>query len=64
MLTPRERFKAVINFKKPDVLPWVEEFSDSHVVQWFEQGLPAPEIEHMNWEIIENGGVDDRWVCS
>lgn len=33
MMTPRERVKAVIHFKKPDVLPWIESFYDETLVK-------------------------------
>jgi len=51
MMTPRERIKAVISFRKPDVLPWCEKFYDETVVKWFREGLPADEVIVIDWEV-------------
>ncbi|MEM2704210.1 MAG: uroporphyrinogen decarboxylase family protein [Candidatus Bathyarchaeia archaeon] len=57
MMTPRERIKAVINFRKPDVLPWIENFYDETVVKWFREGLPADEITVIEWVISARDGL-------
>jgi len=41
----------VINFKKPDVLPWCEEFFDETIVKWLGEGLPANKVIVIDWEI-------------
>ena len=51
MMTSRERIRAVINFQKPDVLPWCEKFFDETVVKWFGEGLPAEEVVVIDWEV-------------
>lgn len=51
MMTPRERIKAVINFQKPDMLPWCEKFFDETVVKWLGEGLPADEVIVIEWEV-------------
>jgi len=43
-MTPRERFKAVIHFKKPDILPWLEFIIDETALEWFKQGLPTYDV--------------------
>ena len=50
-MTPRERIKAVINFRRPDVLPWCEKFYDETIVKWFREGLPADKIIIIDWEV-------------
>ena len=57
MNTPRERFKAVIRFRKPDVLPWVENIIDESVWNWFKEGLPAEEVRVVEWEIGHGGNM-------
>jgi len=56
MMTPRERVKAVIDFKKPDVLPWIESFFDETLVKWFREGLPADKVTVIEW-VITSGGL-------
>jgi len=61
MMTPRERIKAVIHFKKPDVLPWVESFYDEVILKWFKQGLPADELTVIEWEMGRGGTLLLNW---
>jgi len=56
-MTPRERIKAVINFKKPDVLPWFENFYDETLVKWFKEGFPADEVTVIEWVMSARDGV-------
>lgn len=55
MSTPRERFKAAIRFRKPDVLPWIENVYDETILEWFKQGLPAEDITVIEWEMGRGG---------
>jgi len=55
MTTPRERFNAAIHFRKPDVLPWVENVYDETILQWLKQGLPPEEITVIEWEMGRGG---------
>jgi len=57
MMTPRERIKAVINFKKPDVLPWIEDFYDETVIRWFKEGLPADKLTVLEYVMCFRDGV-------
>jgi hypothetical protein len=57
MMTPRERVKAVIHFKKPDILPWIENFYDETIVKWFREGLHADEITVIEWVISARDGL-------
>jgi len=43
-MTPRERFRAVMNFKKPDRLPWYEWPWNEVIYRWIGEGLPISEI--------------------
>jgi uroporphyrinogen decarboxylase len=43
-MTPRQRFKATIHFRKPDVLPWLEFIIDETLIEWFKEGFPAHEV--------------------
>jgi len=56
MMTPRDRIKAVMYFRKPDVLPWCERFFDGTLVKWLGEGLPANKVLVIDWE-IRVGGV-------
>jgi len=55
MTTPRERFKAVTRFRKPDVLPWIENVYDETILEWFKQGLPAERVTMIEWEMGRGG---------
>jgi len=55
MSTPRERFKAVIHFRKPDVLPWIENVYDETMLEWLRQGLPAERVTVIEWEMGRGG---------
>lgn len=57
MMTPRERIKAVINFKKPDVLPWIESSYDETIVKWLKEGLPADKVTVIEWVISAREGL-------
>ncbi len=61
MMTPRERIKAVIRFKKPDILPWVENFYVETIVKWFKQGLPVDEVTLIEWEMGGDGTCLFNW---
>jgi len=61
MMTPRERFKAVINFRKPDALPWVESFYDEVLLKWFGEGLRAEELTVIEWEMGRGGTALLNW---
>jgi len=54
-MTPRERIKKVINFEKPDILPWCEKFYDETIVKWLGEGLPASRVTVIDWEVREGG---------
>ena len=55
MSTPRERFKAVIRFRKPDVLPWIENVYDETMLEWLRHGLPAERVTVIEWEMGRGG---------
>jgi hypothetical protein len=47
--------KAVLNFRKPDALPWIENFFEETVLTWFRQGLPADKVIRIEWEMGRGG---------
>jgi len=55
MSTPRERFRAVIHFRKPDVLPWIENVYDETMLAWLRQGLPPERVTVIEWEMGRGG---------
>ena len=61
MMTPRERIKAVINFKKPDVLPWIEISYDETIIKWLKEGLPADKVTAIEWDIAREGRLLLNW---
>lgn len=60
-MTPRERFKAAVRFRKPDALPWLESFYDETVVKWFKEGLPAERVTVIEWAIGRQGTMLANW---
>lgn len=60
-MTPRERFKAAVRFRKPDALPWLESFYDETVVKWFKEGLPAERVTVIEWAIGRRGTMLANW---
>jgi len=55
VMTPRERFKAVIHFRKPDELPWCELLEDETVMRWIDEGLPLNTLLTPEWVFKEGG---------
>jgi hypothetical protein len=60
-MTPRENMKAVINHRKPEVLPWIESFYEETVLNWFRQGLPPEKVIVIEWEMGRNGTNLYNW---
>lgn len=56
-MTPRERFKMVMNFKKPDQLPWMEMQLDETTLRWIHEGLPIDKVVKTRYDIIWNGAL-------
>jgi hypothetical protein len=44
MMTPRERFNAVMDFKEPDKLPWVEWIWTDAILSWVNRYIDAAEV--------------------
>jgi hypothetical protein len=55
MMTVRERIKAVVNFRKPDVLPWTEDFVLELVLRWIEEGLPVKKLALIDMPMSTGG---------
>ena len=60
-MTPRERMKAVLNFRRPDVLPWLESLYDETTMTWFRQGLPTDKVIVIEWEMGRGGTNLYNW---
>ena len=60
-MTPRERMKAVLNHRKPDVLPWLESMFDETILAWFRQGLPTDKVIVIEWEMGRGGTNLYNW---
>ena len=60
-MTPRERMKAVLNFRKPDILPWIESMYDETILTWSRQGLPIDKITVIEWEMGRGGTNLYNW---
>ncbi|WP_455368197.1 uroporphyrinogen decarboxylase family protein [[Eubacterium] cellulosolvens] len=61
MMTPRERFRATIHFRKPDLIPWLESFYDETLLHWFKQGLSADKVTVIEWAIGREGTMLANW---
>jgi len=44
MMTPRERFKAIMNFEEPDQVPWIENMDIEPLIKWLGTHIPAKEV--------------------
>ncbi len=49
-MTPRERIKDVIRFKKVDVNPWYESFPIDTILRWLSEGLPILDVAKIEWK--------------
>lgn len=54
-MTPRERIKATIHFRKPDALPWVEIFVPDVLLRWVKEGLPINKLTAIELAIAMDG---------
>lgn len=60
-MTPRGRINAVLNHRKPDVLPWLESMFDETIMGWFRQGLPTDKVISIEWEMGRGGTNLYNW---
>ncbi len=49
-MTPRERIRNVIRFKKVDVTPWYESFAIDTILRWLSEGLPILDVAKIEWK--------------
>jgi len=54
-MTPRERMKNAMDFKKVDVIPWCEIFWDETLLKFFSEGFPAHRTAVFESEIALDG---------
>jgi len=56
-MTPRERFKRVMNFRKADRLPWMESQLDETTLRWMREGLPIEHGVRTRYDLIYGGAM-------
>ena len=56
-MTPRERFKRIMDFKKPDRLLWMEDQVDTTTLRWIREGLPLDQVIQSSYDLAYNGGL-------
>jgi len=54
-MTPRECFKKIMNFQKPDRLVWMEDQIDATTLRWLSEGLPMDEAVQTHYDLMVNG---------
>ncbi|MEM2122324.1 MAG: uroporphyrinogen decarboxylase family protein [Candidatus Bathyarchaeia archaeon] len=50
-MTPRERVRNTIHFRKVDIIPWYESYYVDTVIRWLSEGLPAHRIVETEWRL-------------
>ena len=60
-MTPRERMKNAMDFKKVDAIPWTENFYVETLTKFFSEGLPARELAVVEWEVGNDGKILMNW---
>jgi uroporphyrinogen decarboxylase len=60
-MTPRERIKNAMDFKKVDSIPWSEGFYEETLLKFFSEGLPAHELTLVQWEVSHDGKILSNW---
>jgi hypothetical protein len=58
-MTPRERFKKIMNFERPDKLLWMEDQVDTTTLRWIREGLPLDQVIQSSYDLTYNGGL---WI--
>jgi len=56
-VAPRERFKNVMSFRKPDRLPWIEQQLDTTTLRWIREGFPIEQAVQTHYDIVWNGSL-------
>jgi uroporphyrinogen decarboxylase len=56
-MTPRERFKRVMAFKKADRLLWLESQYDATNLRWIREGLPIDQVLTTGYELFRSGSL-------
>jgi len=58
-MTPRERFKRIMNFQDSDKLLWMEDQIDTTTLRWIREGLPLDQVIQSGYDLAYNGGL---WI--
>jgi uroporphyrinogen decarboxylase len=58
-MTPRERFKKIMNFERPDQYIWMEDQVDTTTLRWVREGLPIDQVMQTSYDLSYNGGL---WI--
>ena len=56
-MKPRERIRNTMDFREVDSIPWAEEFYPETVNKFFSEGLPAQQINVVDWELDGPGSI-------
>lgn len=60
-MTPRERVKNAISFKKVDMVPWIEVFFDETLFKFISEGLPVASRANVEWSLSFGGSLLQNW---
>lgn len=62
--TQRERFKKIMDFKKPDRLLWMEDQLDTTTLRWIREGLPIERVAQTHYDVGFGGSLYIFWPSS
>jgi len=54
-MTPRQRIRNTIRFRRVDMIPWVDQIQDEILVRFMSEGLPPHRIANIDWAMANNG---------
>ena len=60
-MTPRERIRNAMDFKKVDAIPWAESFYEETLLKFFSEGLPAHKLAVVEWQTHSDGRLLLNW---
>jgi uroporphyrinogen-III decarboxylase len=56
-MSPRENFKRIMSFRKPDRMLWMEGQLDTTLLNWIRQGLPLDRVVRTSYDVLVNGAI-------
>ncbi|MGD0422078.1 MAG: uroporphyrinogen decarboxylase family protein [Candidatus Bathyarchaeia archaeon] len=54
-MTPRERIKNAMDFKKVDSIPWVEGLGEELIMNFISSGVPIQDVTAIEWGVCMDG---------